>query len=278
MIYQLIITFSAYDDINSIKEYIGIHSKEAANKYIDRIFDKLDSLKTLPFRGSEIKNPIFDYAKARYLICLNHVAIYQVDEANNIVYIVRVLSHFQDWKNIVNKDLLKKFIVINEDEDLMLTRINESMSYDIYRNSLDEDNRIFVPDEVFESLEEANEVVNQIIDNYSTQDGPFVYAVIRKEDYANLGYVQLIKKDDIWEIGYHIAKMYTNKGYATKAVKLLLDYIHKYMNINEIYGTALSSNEASLKVLQKCGFITIYEGKGFYQGKRRKIIKAIKKI
>ena len=154
--------------------------------------------------------------------------------------------------------------------------MNQSMCYDVYKNSQDEDNRRFVPDEVFESLEEATEVVEQIIKSYENEDGPFVYAVIRKGDSLNISYVQLVKINEGWEIGYHIAKQYTGNGYATEASKLFLDYLKDNMNLEKIYGVALADNKASRRVLEKCGFELIYEGMGLYQGKSREIIKTIK--
>ena len=120
--------------------------------------------------------------------------------------------------------------------------------------------------------------MDQIIKNYDSEDGPFVYAIIRKEDKANIGYVQLVKIDDGWEIGYHIAKEYTRCGYATEAVNLFLQYLKNNTNLKEIYGVALASNKASRRVLEKCGFNLIFEGVSLYQGKRRKIIKTIKAI
>ena len=168
--------------------------------------------------------------------------------------------------------------VLNKSERLSIVYVNKDMAYDIWQNSLDEDNRRFVPDEVFESLEEAKGVIQFIIDSCQTNNGPFIFAVIRNSDKANLGYVQLVKIDEGWEIGYHIAKKYTNNGYATEAVFLFLEYLKNKGQLKEIYGIALSANVASKKVLQKCGFELFFEGMGIYQGKRRKIIKTIKRL
>ena len=156
--------------------------------------------------------------------------------------------------------------------------MNPYMSYDIYRNSLDEDNRKFVPDEVFETIEEAKEVINLIIESYENKDGPFIYAVIRKEDEVNIGYVQLVKIDDGWEIGYHIAKEYTGKGYATEAVNLFIEYLKENTDLKEILGITLADNKASRRVLEKCGFTLLFEGDGFYQGQIKNIIKTSKRI
>ena len=170
----------------------------------------------------------------------------------------------------------KELEIIIENNRIVIAKMNPSMYEDVHRNSLDEDNRTFVPDEVFETLEEAKEVVDFIIDSYQSKDGPFIYAVIRKEDNANIGYVQLVKIDDGWEIGYHIAKIYTGCGYATEAVNLFLDYLKKNTSLKEILGIALANNNASRRVLEKCGFKLFFEGEGMYQGSNRRIIKTIK--
>jgi ribosomal-protein-alanine N-acetyltransferase len=168
--------------------------------------------------------------------------------------------------------------LIIENDVLLIAKMNQAMSKDVYRNSQDRNNRKFVPDEVFNSLEEASEVVNQIINCYDSEDGPFVYAVIRKKDDVNLGYVQLVKIEEGWEIGYHIAEIYTGNGYATEAVNLFLNYIKNNTNLKQIIGIALAANKASRRVLEKCGFELIYEGTGLYQGRKRKIIKTIKHL
>ena len=156
--------------------------------------------------------------------------------------------------------------------------MDQSMCEDVFHNSQDENNKRFVPDEVFDSLEEASEVVNQIIKSYENKDGPFVYAVIRKEDSKNIGYVQLVKIEEGWEIGYHIAEAFAGNGYATEAANLFLKYLKDNTQIKEIYGIALASNKASRRVLEKCGFELIFEGNGLYQGRKRKIIKTIKHL
>ena len=168
----------------------------------------------------------------------------------------------------MNKDLIKN-------EHITITHMDESMIDDVWQNSLDEDNRRFVPDEVFETREDAKDVVEFIISQYQLNEYPLIYAIIRNSDNANLGYVQLVQIDEGIEIGYHIAKKYTGNGYATEAVKLFLNYLKDNTDIKEIYGVALSANKASAKVLAKCGFEKYFEGTGNYQGKRRKIVKTI---
>ena len=87
------------------------------------------------------------------------------------------------------------------------------MAMDVHKNSLEEDTRRFVPDEVFETLEDAEETLEFLISQYGSTEGPLVYAVITKDENRNIGYVQLVLiGESKWEIEYHVAKPYTRKG------------------------------------------------------------------
>ena len=152
-----------------------------------------------------------------------------------------------------------------ETERLIITEMTMDMVSDIHRNSLDDDIRRFVPDEVFETLEEAQETVEFIMSQYGSKEGPLIYALITKKANKNIGYVQLVPIDDgKWEIGYHVAKPYTGNGFATEAVKAFLPVISEYVGITEVYGIRLLENKASGRVLEKCGFETIFTGEGPY--------------
>lgn len=159
---------------------------------------------------------------------------------------------------------------------LTITTFSLDMAQSVYENSRDDDTRRFVPDEVYDSVEEAREAIDFLMSRYDSTDGPFVYPIITNDGAQNIGYVQLCKLDDgTWEIGYHIAKDFTGKGYATEAVKAFLPAMAQKLNLKEVYGICLAENTASVRVLKKCGFTKIYQGPGNYQGKEEQIIKAI---
>ena len=161
-------------------------------------------------------------------------------------------------------------------EHLTITSFSPDMAQSVYENSQDEDTRRFVPDEVYDSVEEAREAIDFLMSRYDSADGPFVYPILINDSGKNIGYVQLCQIDDgAWEIGYHIAKQFTGQGYATEAVKAFLSVMTEKLNIKEVYGICLAENTASVRVLEKCGFNQIYKGLGNYQGKEVQIIKAI---
>ena len=162
-----------------------------------------------------------------------------------------------------------------ETKRLLITDFTPDMAYDVHINSLDEDNRRFVPDEVFETEKDALDTIEYLISRYDSEDGPFVHPIITKDGLKNIGYVQLVKIDDGFEIGYHIAKAYTGKGCAAEAVKAFLPYIAEQSGLQKIWGICLADNIASVKVMEKCGFKPVFSGVGYYQGEKREIRKFI---
>jgi RimJ/RimL family protein N-acetyltransferase len=163
-----------------------------------------------------------------------------------------------------------------ETERLIITEMTMDMVMDVHKNSLDEDTRRFVPDEVFETPEDAKETVEFLMSQYGSTDGPLVYAVILKDGDKNIGYVQLVPiGEGKWEIGYHVAKPYTCKGYATEAVKAFLPVMAERVGVKEVYGIRLQENKASGRVLEKCGFETFFVGEGDYHDGVYEITKSV---
>ena len=158
-----------------------------------------------------------------------------------------------------------------ETERLVITEFTMDMAEAVHLNSLDADNRRFVPDEVFETVEEAADTVGFLMSVYESGDGPLVYPALLK-DGTYIGYVQAVPLDDgTHEIGYHIGQAYTKKGYATEAVKAFLPVIMPKLGLSSIRGICLAENMASRKVMERCGFVKEFEGPGPYQGQTRMI-------
>jgi len=153
---------------------------------------------------------------------------------------------------------------------LYITRLDESMAESMHINSIDEDNRRFVPDEVFETVNDARAIIKTLISYYECDDKPLVYPIILN-DGQNIGYVQAVPIFEGWEIGYHVARPFTGNGYATEALTAYLPPVMRRLGVDKIHGVCLAENAASRKVLEKCGFILAFDGPGPYQGKERHI-------
>jgi RimJ/RimL family protein N-acetyltransferase len=146
-----------------------------------------------------------------------------------------------------------------QSECLKIVKFSSDMVESVYHNSHDENTKRFIPDEYFETIEEAREVVEYFMSNYGNKDVPQVYPIVLNSG-ENIGYIQVVPIDDgKYEIGYHIAEKYTGKGYATEALNEFLPYIMNELKIQSIYGICNADNIGSRKVLEKCGFELLSE-------------------
>ncbi len=168
------------------------------------------------------------------------------------------------------ENMSKMHSVNVETDRLIITMLDTDMAGSIHVNSLDADNRRFMPDEVFETETEAQTRILDLISCYESGHGPFVYPVLLQNG-PQIGHVEAMMIDRGWEIGFHIGKSYTRRGYATEAVKAFLLEIVAQLGIAEIFGICHAANTASHRVLQKCGFALEYAGMGWCQGEIQEI-------
>lgn len=65
------------------------------------------------------------------------------------------------------------------------------------------------------------------------------------------------------EVGYGLGREYWGRGIATAALRAFLEVVEE----RPLYARAAKDNAASLRVLQKCGFVISGEGKGYANGR-----------
>ncbi|MBN1927805.1 MAG: GNAT family N-acetyltransferase, partial [Prolixibacteraceae bacterium] len=96
----------------------------------------------------------------------------------------------------------------------------------------------------------------KFIEIFQDQKPVQVFAIEYEGEYA--GNIGLHVGEDVYrksaEIGYFLGEPYWNKGIMTKAVKLIVEYGFKHLDIVRIYTGVFDYNHASQKVLEKCGF------------------------
>ena len=84
------------------------------------------------------------------------------------------------------------------------------------------------------------------------------FVIVTLEDDKMIGTVSLESINNIHRtatLGVFIGdKDYRNKGYGTEAIKLILEYGFKYMNLNNIKLDVFEFNNRALKCYEKCGF------------------------
>ena len=110
--------------------------------------------------------------------------------------------------------------------------------------------------------EKSKQWIEWNIENYKSY-GFGLWAVILKEENLFIGdcgiTMQRINDSMEPEIGYHINKAYTGKGYATEAAQACRDYSFTVLKFNKIYSYMKNTNTASRKVAQNNGMKLISE-------------------
>ena len=230
------------------------------------------------YRGHRYSETLMNYAEnvakqqghTHVYVATDHVGLY---EKYGYEYLENRIGYWGEESRVLRKEWNKENHMRIETERLVITQFTMDMAEAVHLNSLDEDNRRFVPDEVFETVEDAADTVGFLMGVYENGDGPLVYPVLLKDNTC-IGYVQAVPMDDgTWEVGYHIGGAFTKQGYATEAVKAFLPVIMPKLGIDRIKGICLADNKASQKVMERCGFVKEFEGMGPYQGEERPICK-----
>ena len=80
-----------------------------------------------------------------------------------------------------------------------------------------------------------------------------LFAIRLKDTGRLIGIILCFGEPVGWEIGYGIGPDYWNKGYATEAVHAFLEFLREEKGINKVYASYFTGNDASARVMQKCG-------------------------
>lgn len=111
------------------------------------------------------------------------------------------------------------------------------------------------------TLHDAHVFVEQVISKREERTD-FVFGIFEKKESELTGVIGLNNidwKNKVGEIGYWIGEKYWNKGLATEAVKKMLQFCFEESNLKLVYAKVYESNKASIRVLEKNGFL-INEG------------------
>lgn len=96
------------------------------------------------------------------------------------------------------------------------------------------------------------------VENIATGAGERPYA-IRNETGAFVGIVSLMFPSDRPELGYWLGEPFWGRGYGSEAVSALLDTTRATGLAPVVEARALAHNRASLRVLEKQGFVRVEE-------------------
>ena len=111
-------------------------------------------------------------------------------------------------------------------------------------------------------LEDEKEMTLDRTVKFCLDNQRYMFAIELKETHEVIGMILQCSTPDRYfnssEIGYAIGKKYWNNGYATEAMRAMIDFVFS-LGVNKIIASHIIDNRASKRVIEKCGLI--YEGR-----------------
>lgn len=152
-----------------------------------------------------------------------------------------------------------------ETEHLKVRKFEMEDARRLYENHLEEEVKMWIPNESYADMEETQEAVQFYIDCVDSRHLPYVLAVESKETGELIGDTGVNEVEGTAsevEIGYTICKKYSGKGYATELLRAMTAFITGTFEIYNLYGRVMHGNHASVKVLEKNGYEFVREELG----------------
>ena len=149
-----------------------------------------------------------------------------------------------------------------ETEHLKIRKFKMDDAQCLYENHLEEEVKKWIPNESYADMEETKGAINFYIDCVNNRHLPYVLAVELKETselIGDTGVNEVEGKTNEVEIGYGICKKYSGKGYATELLNAMTEFIVSTFGMDVLYGRVMRGNNASVRVLEKNGYIFVEE-------------------
>jgi [ribosomal protein S5]-alanine N-acetyltransferase len=98
-------------------------------------------------------------------------------------------------------------------------------------------------------------------------DRSYPFIIFRESDGVMIGGVTLanVRRGIVQAgtIGYWVGQPHAHRGYMTTALRVLLPSLFGELNLHRIEAACIPSNAASIRVLEKCGFVLVGRERGF---------------
>ena len=142
-----------------------------------------------------------------------------------------------------------------ETDRLILRRFKIEDANEMYKNwATDPKCNKYLEWNLHKDIDETKSIIQMWIDEY--EKGSYNWIVEIKETKEIIGSITAVrfrKKDLNCEIGYCYGSKYWNKGYATEALKRVIEFFLNECNLYLVEARHISGNPASGRVMEKAG-------------------------
>ena len=158
-----------------------------------------------------------------------------------------------------------------ETERLLLQQVQDQDADDLFILRSDQTLMRFIDRPLASSIADAQQLVQKIHDSLIRNDG-ITWTITLKPDpglIGTIGFWRIEKENYRAEIGYMLAVKWQDKGIMSEAMKEVLKYGFKEMNLHSVEANVNPANEASIRLLEKNQFIreAYFKENYFYNGK-----------
>lgn len=142
-----------------------------------------------------------------------------------------------------------------ETERLILRKFKLEDAESMYNGwATDKETNKYLSWDIHKNIDQTKEVLKKWIDDY--ENGSYNWVVELKSNNELIGAIcvfDIRKKHLNCEIGYCYGSKYWGNGYATEALKRVIDYLINDCNFHLVEARHMSGNPASGKVMEKAG-------------------------
>ena len=156
-------------------------------------------------------------------------------------------------------------------ENLVLRQMNVDDANEMYFLRSDKEVLKYIDRQPAKSVEEAVQFIEMIDTNLANNEG-VNWAIALKDSptlIGNICFWQLQKENCRAEIGYVLHPKHQRKGIMHEAMKAVLDYGFNTMKLHSVEANVNPENLASIRLLERNGFIRegYFKENYFYEGK-----------
>ena len=153
------------------------------------------------------------------------------------------------------KNIFNEFPIITT-ERLILREMNQEDAESIYKILSDPDVIKYDSFELFTEIDQAANLIKWFNDDYKQKQSIF-WGISLKENTNIIGFCRC--KIEIpgvrASLGYDLNREFWNMGIMTETLKAVVEHAFKNADINRIEATVSIQNSASVRVLEKLGFV-----------------------
>ncbi|GAC1381053.1 MAG: GNAT family N-acetyltransferase [Ginsengibacter sp.] len=144
-----------------------------------------------------------------------------------------------------------------ETERLKLRRMNTGDLEQLFKIRSDEENMKYISRPLAKTMQDVVDLLGRTDEAFNNQDG-INWAITSKEKdlmMGSIGFYRMKKEHFRAEVGYQIHKDFQMKGIMYEALKRVIDYGFQEMKLHTIEADINPDNIASIKLIEKGGFV-----------------------